>query len=210
MRSPLAAQLVVLNLLFSALSKAGYKTAHIDTNSYYGGDEATLSLEELVQLLDKTAQYTNSTSRIQQVSRSAHVPSQSRQYSICLQPSVIPATGPLIASLVASGVAKYSGFRLLDCVGIHDPTGHVKQVPGSKEDIFKSKDISLVEKRRLMRFLTFAAGEFEDKKELEGKHNVPFLEFLQTTFSLNEEMASVITYALSFCASPLGKPLEII
>ena len=211
MRSLLAVQLAILNILFRALSKAGYKTAHIDTNSYYGGDQATLSLEELVEWLDKHARSTDSTSRIQQVSRSAHVPSYSRQYSICLQPSVIPSTGPFISSLVASGVSKYSGFRLLDCVGIHDPTGRIKQVPGSKEDIFKSKEISLVEKRRLMRFLTFAAGEFEDKKELEGKHGVPFLEFLQTTFSLNEEISSVITYALAFCTSPKGKrPLEVI
>ena len=208
MRSLLAAQLVTLNLLFRALSKAGYKTAHIDNNSYYGGDEATLSLEEFVQWLDKAAASTHSTSRIQQVIRSAHVPSHSRQYSICLQPSVIPSTGPFITSLVASGVSKYSGFRLLDCVGIHDSTGRVKQVPGSKEDIFKSKEISLVEKRRLMRFLTFAAGEFEDKKEIEGKHDVPFLDFLQSVFSLNEEMASVITYALAFCTSPIGKALE--
>jgi len=208
-RSLLATPPVTLNLLFRALSKAGYKTAHIDTNSFYGGNEATLSLEELVQWLDKAAESTHGTSRIQRVSRSAHVPSQSRQYSICLQPSIIPSTGPFIASLVASGVAKYSGFCLLDCVGLHDPTGRVKQVPGSKEDIFKSKEISLVEKRRLMRFLTFAAGEFEDKKELEGKQGVPFLEFLQTTFSLNEEMASIITYALAFCASPLGKHLEL-
>ena len=212
MRYQLAAQLVILNLLFRALSKAGYKTAHIDANSYYGGDEATLSLEDLVPWLDNIAksESTYIASRIQQVSRSTHVPSHSRQYSICLQPSIIPSTGPCITSLVASGVSKYSGFRLLDCVGIHDPTGRVKQVPGSKEDIFKSKDISLVEKRRLMRFLTFAAGEFEDEKELEGKHDVPFLAFLQTTFSLNEEMASVITYALAFCASSTGKPLEII
>ena len=208
MRSLLAAQLVTLNLLLRALSKAGYKTAHIDTNSYYGGDEATLSLEELVQWLDEAAESTHSTSRIQQISRSAHVPSHSRQYSICLQPSIIPSTGAFIASLVASGVSKYSGFRLLDCVGIHDPTGRVKQVPGSKEDIFKSKEITLVEKRRLMRFLTFAASDFEDKKELDGNHDVPFLEFLQTTFSLNEEMASVIAYALAFCVSPKGKALE--
>lgn len=209
MRSQLAARLVTLNPLFSALSKAGYKTAHIDINPYYGGNEATLSLEELVQWLDDAAGSTHIASRIQQVSRSTHVPSLSRQYSICLQPAIIPSTGPCIASLVASGVSKYSGFRLVDCVGIHDPTGRVKQVPGSKEAIFKSKEISLVEKRRLMRFLTFAAGEFEDKTELEGKHGVPFLEFLQTTFSLNEEMASVITYALSFCASPTGKLLGL-
>jgi hypothetical protein len=147
---------------------------------------------------------TSSTCRFQRISRSPNVPSQSRQYSICLQPAIIPSVGPLISSLVSSGVAKYSGFKLLESVSIYDSPGKVKSVPGSKEDIFKNKQISLIEKRRLMRFLTFAAGEFEDQKELEGKAELPFPEFLRTIFSLSEEIASVITYALAFCMSPNG------
>lgn len=101
-------------------------------------------------------------------------------------------------------MAKYSGFRLLEAVSVYDSTG-VKNVPGSKEDIFKSKEISLLEKRRLMRFLTFAAADFEDKKELEGMEEAPFLEFLPKAFSLGKEITSVIGYSLAFCMSSSGK-----
>lgn len=105
---------------------------------------------------------------------------------------------------MASGVSKYSGFRLVDCVSVYESSGRVSNVPGSKEDIFKNKDISLIEKRRLMRFLTFAIGEFESSKELEGKQEIPFVEFLQNTFSLNGTLSSIIAYALAFSPSKTG------
>ncbi|PPQ70130.1 hypothetical protein CVT24_003877 [Panaeolus cyanescens] len=186
----------------SALSKAGYKVAHIDQNSYYGAEEATLSLDELAQWIDKQQSSDTQNSRFKHAKRSDTVPKQSRQYAVCLQPSIIPSIGPMISSLVASGVAKYSGFRLLDCLTIYNKTGSIANVPSSKEDIFKSKEISLLDKRRLMRFLTFASGEFEGKQELEGKEDLPFPEFLSTGFSLNENICSVISYALAFCLSP--------
>lgn len=111
----------------------------------------------------------------------------------------------MISSLIMSGVAKYSGFRLLDCVSVYDSSGRARSVPGSKEDIFKSKEISLIEKRRLMRFLTFAAADFTGKKELEGKQTMPFLDFLQSVFSLSAEISTVIAYSLAFCMSAVGE-----
>ncbi|PPQ66273.1 hypothetical protein CVT26_010957 [Gymnopilus dilepis] len=192
---------LVESITAAALSKAGYKVAHIDPNPYYGAEEASLSLEELVKWADETTS-SSPTSRFCHISRSSDVPSQSRQYAICLQPSVIPSVGPLISSLIMSGVAKYSGFRLLDSVSVYDASGRTRSVPGSKEDIFKSKDISLIEKRRLMRFLTFAAGDFAEQKEFEGKADIPFLQFLQSTFSLSQETSTVIAYSLAFCMSP--------
>lgn len=129
---------------------------------------------------------------------------QARAYSISLSPSLIPSTGPLIDALVSSGVARYGGFRLIERVYVYDPSGTVKPVPGSKEDVFKNKEISLLDKRRLMRFLMFAAGEFEDKKELEGQTETPFPEYLKAVFSLNDEMTNAIAYALAYCLSPSG------
>ncbi|KAF8914120.1 GDP dissociation inhibitor-domain-containing protein [Gymnopilus junonius] len=191
---------LVESITAAALSKAGYKVAHIDSNPYYGGEEASLSLEELAQWADSTSNSSTS-SRFHHISRSVDIPTQSRQYAICLRPSVIPSVGPFISSLIMSGVAKYSGFRLLGSFSVYESSGRMKNVPGSKEDIFKSKDISLIEKRRLMRFLTFAAGDFSGKKELEGKHDMPFIQFLQSTFSLSEETSGVIAYSLAFCMS---------
>ncbi|KAJ7982823.1 GDP dissociation inhibitor-domain-containing protein [Mycena polygramma] len=182
----------------AALSKAGFTVAHIDRNPYYGGDEASLSFEELVQW--QSAHCPGS-------SRSGDTIEQARAYSISLSPSLIPSTGPLIDALVASGVARYGGFRLVERVFVYDPSGTVKPVPGSKEDVFKNKEISLLDKRRLMRFLMFAAGEFEDKKELEGHVDTPFPEYLKTVFFLNDEMTNAIAYALAYCLSPTDPTL---
>ena len=88
---------------------------------------------------------------------------------------------------------------------MHDRPGFVQSVPGSKEDVFKSKVLSLVDKRRLMRFLMFAAGDFEGKKEIEGKEQMPFPLFLQESFSLKDNAASAIAYALAFCTSAEGE-----
>jgi RAB protein geranylgeranyltransferase component A len=198
---------------FRALSKAGYKVAHIDINPYYGADEASLSLGELIQWADDRSplepEHLNpyldcQKAKFTSISKSASTLPQSRQYALSLAPSLIPSIGPTISSLVASGVARYGGYRLLERVGVYDISGIVKAVPSSKEDVFKNKDISLVDKRRLMRFLMFAAGDFEDKKDLEGKENTPFLEFLQTVFSLNEEIAGIIAYSLAYCVSTSG------
>lgn len=80
----------------------------------------------------------------------------------------------------------------------------MQSVPGSKEDVFKSKALSLIDKRRLMRFLMFAASEFEGKKELEGKEQTPFIRYLREVFSLNDKTVNAIAYALAFCTSGEG------
>ncbi|KAJ7699634.1 GDP dissociation inhibitor-domain-containing protein [Mycena rosella] len=179
----------------AALSKAGFKVAHIDRNPYYGAKEASLSFDELIQWQD-TPQPGFSA-----FSRSSDTVAQPRTYALSLAPSLIPSTGPLIEALVASGVAKYGGFRLIERVCVY-VSGAVKPVPGSKEDVFKNKEISLVDKRRLMRFLMFAAGEFEGKMELTGHEEAPFPQYLKSVFSLNDEMVNAIAYALAYCLSP--------
>ncbi|KAJ7746669.1 FAD/NAD(P)-binding domain-containing protein [Mycena metata] len=185
----------------AALSKAGFNVAHLDRNEYYGSGEASLSFDEFIKWQDKPQPF------IRGASRSGDSIEQARAYSISLSPSLIPSTGPLIDALVASGVSRYGGFRLIERVCVYEASGIVKPVPGSKEDIFKDKDISLLDKRRLMRFLMFTAGDFEDKKELEGHADSPFPEFLKTVFSLNEEMTDAITYALAYCLSPTDPTL---
>ncbi|KAG0695445.1 FAD/NAD-P-binding domain-containing protein [Suillus ampliporus] len=174
----------------AALSKAGFKVAHIDPNPYYGADEASLSLDELTQWEENHS-----------VTHYGEVPPHARQYSVSLAPSVIPSTGPFISSLIASGVSRYGSFKLLGRVVIYDG-GALKDVPQSKDDIFQNKAMSLLEKRRLTRFLMFAGGEFENSEELHGQENSPLLDFLQKTFFLSGATARAITYALGYCYFP--------
>lgn len=151
-----------------------------------------------------TNYFANQRTRYTSVSRSPTIPPQSRQYSVSLAPSIVPSVGPHINSLVASGVSRYGSFKLLEKVAVYDRPGVVQSVPGSKEDVFKSKALSLLEKRRLMRFLLFAAGDFEGKKELDGKERMPFLQFLREAFSLSDKPATAIAYALAFCITADG------
>jgi RAB protein geranylgeranyltransferase component A len=110
----------------------------------------------------------------------------------------------LISSLISSGVSRYGGFKLLERIALYNKPGYVNSVPSTKEDIFKDKQISLVEKRRLMRFFTFAAGEFEGEPEINGSEDIPLLDFLKTKFSVTDKVAETIAYALAFCTSTSG------
>lgn len=55
-----------------------------------------------------------------------------------------------------------------------------------------------------MRFLMFAASEFEEKPELQGKKDLPFGQFLESSFSLSNAMNTVICFALAYCFHPSG------
>jgi RAB protein geranylgeranyltransferase component A len=198
------------------LSQAGFKIAHIDSNPYYGADEASLSLDELIQWADGNSRpnpdqgspYMSSQGlrfTSISISRSSSSLPHGRQYCLSLSPSIIPAIGPFISSLISSGVSRYGGFRLLERIALYNRSGGVKHVPFNKEDVFKNKDIGLLDKRRLMRFLMFAAGEFEGKQELVGNEEVPFHKFLQNTFALNENMANAIAYSLAYCVLASGE-----
>ncbi|KAG1811356.1 FAD/NAD(P)-binding domain-containing protein [Suillus variegatus] len=183
---------LIESITAAALSKAGFKVAHIDPNPYYGADQASLSLDELVQWVNHRKEHDRS------VTHYGEVPPHARQYSVSLGPSVIPSIGPFISSLIASGVSRYGSFKLLGRVVIYDG-GMLKDVPQSKDDIFQSKAMSLLEKRRVTRFLMFAAGDFENNKELHGQENSPLLDFLHRIFLLSEATARAITYALGYC-----------
>ncbi|XP_026038595.1 rab proteins geranylgeranyltransferase component A 2-like [Astatotilapia calliptera] len=52
----------------------------------------------------------------------------------------------------------------------------VRQVPCSRADVFASRQLSVVEKRKLMRFLTSCVEETEEHQAYNGR---PFLEFLR-------------------------------
>lgn len=82
----------------------------------------------------------------------------------------MPSRGALVGTLIASDVSKYVTFKLLD--GVHVWTGSEEQthrVPGSKEDVFNDKSVSLPDKRKLMKALMFAGGDFEQDPALQGR-----------------------------------------
>lgn len=189
----------------SALAKAGLKVAHIDPNPYYGGNNATMNLDELIHWAEAHSSDPSEDPVHYCVDYlSSDRPSHPKQYSISLSPSVIPSVGPFISSVISSGVARYGSYKLLGPIAIYR-NGKFETVPQDKEKIFQDRSISLIEKRRLMRFLVFATGEFEKSPELQGKETSPFDHFLRESFGLGEEISEVVMFSLASCNFSGGK-----
>ncbi|ORY24379.1 GDP dissociation inhibitor-domain-containing protein [Naematelia encephala] len=187
----------------ASLAKTGRSVLHLDPNEYYGSSQASLTLDELSSLASSSsASHLSRFSHFSTSPLSADLEASRRQYALSLFPSVLPSRGPLITTLIASDVSKYVSFRLLDSVSVWDnETGTVRRVPGSKEEVFKDTSVGLVDKRRLMKFLMWAGGEFENDQILQGKESQPLSEFLQQSFSLPPALAISITYAIAHCST---------
>ncbi|KAI7859041.1 GDP dissociation inhibitor [Circinella umbellata] len=94
----------------------------------------------------------------------------SRSYNLDLTPKLLSCNGELVEILIRSGVGRYLEFKGVDDIGIYDSEeGRLDRVPSSKQDVFTNKSINLVDKRKLMRFLTFAIDFNSNPDVLEGK-----------------------------------------
>ncbi|KEP49440.1 GDP dissociation inhibitor [Rhizoctonia solani 123E] len=177
------------SIVAGALAAANKPIIHIDESESYGGPHASLALSELSSF-----------------DPAFHPSLVSRQYSISLTPHLIPATGPFIAALVNSGVSRYGSFVLPKRVVVCTQEGF-KNVPANKQDVFKDKTIGLVQKRRLIKFLMFATGDFENSSELNGKETAPLLEFVRDVFGIDKELAEALSYAVAFCVDAKDQTL---
>ena len=126
-----------------------------------------------------------------------------RRYALSLFPAVLPSRGPLIHTLIDSEVSKYVSFRLLESISVWDAeTASVHRVPGSKEEVFKDSSIGLRDKRKLMKYLMWAAGEeYAGDEILNAKEDTPFVRFLEDDFGLPRPLAKKVCWAIAHCST---------
>ena len=174
---------------------------HVDPNPYYGASEASLMSNELREWTEDVQ--SGSRQSYLAASFSGQAAQSSRSYSLSISPSVIVSMGPFITSLTDSSVSRYGGFKLLENVSMY-ASGGFKRVPAIREEIFKSKDLSLLDKRKLMKFLMFAGSDFENSEDLNNNTDKDFSKFLQDAFAIDQQLALTLTYALAFRESESG------
>lgn len=94
----------------------------------------------------------------------------SRSYNLDSTPKFLGSRDALVETLIRSGVGRYLEFKSVDDIYILDQRlKSLEKVPSSKEDIFINKSVSLIEKRKLMKFLTFAMEYDENDAIFEGE-----------------------------------------
>jgi len=133
-------------ILSGVLSVEGKKVLHMDRNSYYGGESASLNLNQLFEKFKKG-------------NPSANL-GQSRDYNVDLIPKFLMSCGTLVQILVKTDVTRYLEFKAVDgSFVVHQ--GKVYKVPSTGGEALKSSLMGILEKRRCQKFLEYI-GEWEE------------------------------------------------
>jgi len=132
-------------ILSGVLSVEGKKVLHMDRNSYYGAESASLNL---TQLFEKFKKNPNASLGV------------SRDYNVDLIPKFLMSCGTLVQILVKTDVTRYLEFKAVDGSFVVNG-GKVYKVPSTGAEALKSSLMGILEKRRCQKFLEFV-GEWEE------------------------------------------------
>ncbi|KAL0082179.1 GDP dissociation inhibitor [Phycomyces blakesleeanus] len=124
--------------------------------------------------------------------------SVSRSYNLDMAPKLLSCQGELIETLIHSGVGRYLEFKSVDDIFVFDDkTKGLEKVPSSKEDVFTNKAISLIDKRKLMKFLMYAVHYEDDETLLQESKEIPYVQFLEKNFKITGKLQTAIIYAIA-------------
>eukprot|EP00105_Crassostrea_gigas_P000698 XP_011412599.2 PREDICTED: rab proteins geranylgeranyltransferase component A 2-like [Crassostrea gigas] len=127
-----------------------------------------------------------------------------RKFNLDLSPKLLYCGGSMVELLITSDIAKYCEFKTVSrMLTLID--GKLKKVPCSRADVFSSKDVSMIEKRMMMKFLTFCVDfekHEEDYKEFMEK---PYKEYLEHQ-KLSKNVIHFIQHAISMTSDSTPTP----
>ncbi|KAK4219083.1 rab proteins geranylgeranyltransferase component A [Rhypophila decipiens] len=188
-------------LLALSLSRSDKKVLHIDPNTYYGGSEAALTLQDADEWAARlSTQESNAVFKAPTISRSKSAPNLStRAYSLALGPQFIHARSELLSQLVSSRAAQQVDFLAVGSFFISkaasDGQRHsMIRIPSTREDVFTTTALSMKAKRALMKFLKFVLNyEGSENADTWKPHaEAPLAQFVEDHFKMDLELRSYI------------------
>merc|ERR1712063_42193 len=130
-------------IISGLLSVEGKKVLHMDRNDYYGGESASINLQQLFKKFKNGAEPPANLGA-------------SRDYNVDLIPKFIMASGLLVKMLVKTDVTKYLEFKVVEGSYVYKG-GKIHKVPATEKEALSSSLMGLLEKRRFKKFLEFTA-----------------------------------------------------
>ncbi|NWR84908.1 RAE2 geranylgeranyltransferase, partial [Furnarius figulus] len=131
---------------------------------------------------------------------------EGRRFNIDLVSKLLFSRGLLIDLLIKSNVSRYAEFKNATRI-LAFRKGKVEQVPCSRADVFNSKQLTMVEKRMLMKFLTFCLDYEQHPEEYQEHESSTFAQFLQTRM-LTPSLQHFILHSIAMVSETQGTTLE--
>ena len=120
---------------------------------------------------------------------------KSRKFNLDLSPKILFSRGLLVESLISANISHYAEFKVVSRILTY-MGGKIEEVPCSRSDVFGSELINVLEKRALMRFMTFCST-FEDcSEQWENFKDEPFVNFLKSR-KLTANLQHIILNAIA-------------
>ena len=174
-------------VLSGLLSTHGYKVLHLDRNGYYGGETASLNLEQLFQKFNRGTP-------------PAHL-GRSHLYNIDLIPKVLMCAGELVKILRNTVVERYNmEFMLIEHSFVCKDKG-IHKVPVTAREAFDSKLMVFFEKRNAAKFFEWMANYSEEAEAAKGPKGYNLRQMtcndLFKAFSLGKDTIDFIGHAVA-------------
>jgi len=126
---------------------------------------------------------------------------ENRRFNLDLSPRLLYARGAMVELLISSNISRYTEFKSVSRV-LTQIGGRLEHVPSSRSDVFATKHITVVEKRILMKFLSFCVNE-KTEDILEGKQHKTFKEFLAGE-NLTENLIHFVVHSIAMVNPTAG------
>ncbi|NXI43379.1 RAE2 geranylgeranyltransferase, partial [Galbula dea] len=131
---------------------------------------------------------------------------EGRRFNIDLVSKLLYSRGLLIELLIKSNVSRYAEFKNATRI-LAFREGKVEQVPCSRADVFNSRQLTMVEKRMLMKFLTFCLDYEQHPDEYQGYENSTFAQYLRTQ-KLTPSLQHFILHSIAMVSETDSSTLE--
>jgi Rab GDP dissociation inhibitor len=151
-------------VLSGVLSVKGKKVLHIDRNDHYGGESASINLENLFKRYGNYAEGTEPWKKY----------GRANDWNIDLVPKLLMSNGELTNILVSTDVTRYLEFKQITGSYVQQGNGAkatVAKVPSDASEALRSPLMGMFEKRRAKNFLQWV-GNFDESNP--STHNGMF------------------------------------
>ncbi|XP_063516652.1 rab proteins geranylgeranyltransferase component A 1 isoform X2 [Pongo pygmaeus] len=131
---------------------------------------------------------------------------EGRRFNIDLVSKLLYSRGLLIDLLIKSNVSRYAEFKNITRI-LAFREGRVEQVPCSRADVFNSKQLTMVEKRMLMKFLTFCMEYDKYPDEYKGYEEITFYEYLKTQ-KLTPNLQYIVLHSIAMTSETTSSTMD--
>lgn len=171
-------------VLSGLLSVNGMRVLHVDRNSYYGGESASLSLTNLFEKFNAG----DPPARL----------GTNRDWNVDLIPKFIMANGNLVKMLLHTKTQHYLEFKVVDGSYVFK-SGKIEKVPATPDEALRSSLMGFFEKRKFRNFLMYVNAYDLAKPETHNRYDLRRMTMRQLfgEYGLDDNTQSFIGHAMA-------------